>query len=174
VTTTLFIKDLDRLKSSLRLSGSESRDSSQLLVDAVDKARLLFFKRLTSSVVVTLQAIASVDSPTTPDQLRRATAEMLEILIVRRDLLMTMPVFTMDPSTNQEVWNEDALVRKMTRRERDESVARMDAEIESFFSDILADSGSVNGLRIGVDEEVNSPPGRWTFDRRCPERFLNL
>lgn len=163
-TTTPLFMDLDRLLTSLRLSGSASRDSGSLIHDAVAKARLEFYAALSSSRMAALRAMTPVDDPTTPDQRARLIAEMCEIVMVRRDLLQTMPVFVMDPNTQQEVWNEDGLLRKMSRKERDESIARMDQEIAGYLSS-LDDSGSlVGGLHISVPEGKNPRPGRFVFD----------
>lgn len=161
--TPLFM-DLERLSSSLRLGSDISQASSVLLEDAVKKARLQFYSALGASRMAELRALSLVADPVTPEQQSRLTAEMCEIVMVRRDLLMTMPTFTMDPHTQQEVWNEDGLVRKMTRKERDESIVRLDQEIAAYLTALDTSGAAAAGLNISVPEGKNPRPGRFVFD----------
>lgn len=165
-TSPTFILDLASLKSSLRLSGPNASDTETMLEDAVRKARLLFHDRLGSARVTTLKAIVRVDDPTTPDQMLREKAELCELAMIRRECLQTMPVWTFDPGRQTEVWNQDGLMRNMTKKERDAAVESLSSDIEKWLSELGLEDKSVGGfaaMTIG-GSDVNPPPGQFVWD----------
>jgi hypothetical protein len=128
--TPTFVANLATLLRALRLTGLKAgSDGEAVLHDAVLGAKVDFHRRLGATRVAYLQAIVYTDTPTSADELLRAAANSLEIKIVRRKCLESMPTMFMDASGDaQETWNVESPFRQGPPSAR--KLTLLDNEIE--------------------------------------------
>lgn len=111
----LFLSTMDDLKARLRLSGVESTDDAQPLIDgATRRVRTQFYARLGNSQVAKLVAIPSVENPTTNEGILRALAEEVEEKWVWVFLAQRMPLKFFDNSGDDlEQYNQEGIFRSI-------------------------------------------------------------
>jgi hypothetical protein len=161
----LFVADIDTLQAELRLTGLRSgSDGEQILFRAASSARVTLYQRLGLPVVTDLLAIADVDNPTTSDQIRRKAATLVEVEMVRCELIETMPVMLGDASGDaQQSYNDEGVWRQIAPDERIELLNRCRTRIEELIELILDEDG------LGNDVSIKAFDGsRATDTRRFP------
>lgn len=137
-----------------------------MVSDAVQKARLAFYDRLGTSRVGAISGYDRESPPTTANGLVRAKAEMCELLLIRRDLLRSMPTFLLDPTASREVWNEEGLLRGRSTKEVQAEIESLTVEIEGYLASLGGDTDSAGGINVSVIGECPAPePGLHSFGR---------
>lgn len=161
----LFVADIATLKSELRLTGLKTgSDGEQILERGASTARVNLYQRLGATLVTDVLAIADVDNPTTLDQIRRKAASLVEVEIVRCELVDVMPVMLGDASGDaQQVYNDEGVWRQITPEERIELLSRCRVRIEELLELILNEDGLGDDLSIRVFDG-----SREVDDRRFP------
>lgn len=102
----------DQILAALRLTATAAKDSPAAVIDAgISSARLEFWRRLGGTQVKALQTLAVSENPDPDDN--SANLKMLAILteqlVVRSELLLTMPTCFMDASASlPQQWNDEA------------------------------------------------------------------
>lgn len=154
----LFIASTAELKSLLRLSGAASSDVLKILDAAIKRARLQFYQRLTAPRITYILSFNTTDAPTTDGEYLREMANQQETLLVRYQLLITLPLRFLDGSgDSQQVWNDEAPFRDTSPDDREKELSRMDDEIEANFtflegsSDVPA-GATIHGFMLEPDE----------------------
>lgn len=110
----LFNRNLEELKSALRLSGvcDVSSDASAIIDQAVLVVRGHFYRRLGLARVAELLTFAVSDNPTTEPEILRSIACTTEIKWVKRELLLTLPTHFADGGgSTLKAYNEEAPFR---------------------------------------------------------------
>lgn len=144
----VFVKNLDNLKASLRLSGTAHPDANQLFLDAATYARTRLYSRMGSSGVDSIKATALTDNPSTDAQVVRAKAARLETLLVRLALLPVMDTLFADSSAQaQQTWNETGVFS--SQQPTSKEIARLEEEIEDLFAEVSG-SESSGGSQVSV------------------------
>lgn len=150
MTDPLFVADLDTLKSKLRLT--ELPDSSSavgILDEVILVSRLKFYRRLLNDRVATLVALPFNANPTTEDEILRALANVVEVKLVRCELLRRLPTTFMDSSGDvNERWNEEAPVREQGVFEAEQEILRCEEEIEADMRILEGDQSLGSECRI--------------------------
>lgn len=162
---------MDTLKARLRLEGATSTGAQALIDQAVEDARILFYGRLTAATVTMIKATAYTETPSTDAQLLRTLANSVEIKVVRRDLLRSMPTLFLDSAGRrlQQFNDEAAFVAQ--RNLRDE-LARLDDEIEEGLQKLageegLDEQGSIEAVALAPDDTPDLPGATiWESMRR--------
>ena len=138
-----FVASIAALKSQLRLSGAAASDFDAIFDAAVKSARLDFYRRLGADRLAQIKATGSTDDPSTGDQYMRMLADQTEVLIVRKHLLVTLPVRFLDGSADaNQVWSDEAPFRDTSVKEREAEVSRLSDEIEQNMNFLEGDETS--------------------------------
>jgi hypothetical protein len=131
-TAPLFVADVATLKSKLRLSGVPSAsDADDIINEAILIARTGFYRELGSATVGQIVATAFVEDPESEAEIRRATANLLEVKWVRMELMRLLPMLFVDGSANQQqVYHDEAAFREATQMQLDDERRRLANDIE--------------------------------------------
>lgn len=151
----LFAADLATLKTRLRLSGVPvgAVDALAIIDEAILRARMSFYRRLSTFRVNQLLAIPYVENPSTNDEILRALANSVELDLVRLELFKTLPVTWMDASGDaNKKWNEEALFRERGPTDRQKEMTRLSDQIEEDFQ------------MLGLEEGLSEETGVQTYD----------
>jgi len=165
MTNPMFVADLDTLKSKLRLTGLAADSAAEEILDeAILDARASFYRRLDRTVVTALLAIPFNENPTSEADVKRAIANLVEVKLVKIQLMRNLPVLFQDSSgTAQRVWNEEAPFREAGLSSLESEIKRLEAEIEESFQilDGEEEQGAEQNWRIydGVRETAAPRPG---------------
>lgn len=161
----LFVASMAVLKAELRLTGLRSGSDAESLLDrAASSARVYLYQRLGLTIVGEMVALSDVDNPTTAAQVRRKAATLVEVEIVRCELIEIMPVMLGDASGDaQQAYNVEGVWRQITPEERIELLARCKARIEELIELILSEDELGEDLTVRV-----FAGGRAVDDRRFP------
>lgn len=145
----IFLTDTAELKSELRLSAvSDTKDAQQIIERAMVRVRVEMYRRLGTTRMAELIAIAPVENPTALDGLLRNAAESLEVKWVRVFLMDTLPTMFMDDSGGaQEVYNDEGAFRKSDAEDRAAQRKVCLAEIEELI-EFLQDGELGNNTSI--------------------------
>lgn len=148
----LYVTDMDTLKLELRLQGLKTgSEGESILIRATSAARVYLYQRLGLSVAAALVAMSDVDNPTTADQIRRKAASLVEVEIVRCDLLDIMPLMVGDASGDaQQVYNDEGVWRQASPEEREEALGRCRARIEELIELLLSEDDLGSDMTIRV------------------------
>lgn len=148
----LFVVDIDTLQSELRLTGLRSNsDGEQLFLRGTSTARVSLYQRLGLSVVAEMVALTEVENPGTAAEIRRKAASLVEIEIVRCELIEVMPVMLGDAAGDaQQAYNDEGVWRQIAPDERVELIGRCKNRIEELIELILDEDGLGNDLSIRV------------------------
>jgi hypothetical protein len=133
----LFFSDMATLALALRFSTvQEGSAEYALFKEAVKKARIKIYQQLGTSTVASLVALPSEDNPTTESGIQRSAANRVEFLLVRLDMLRSLPVLFMDASaSSREVWNQEPLARQNPGSPALEAeIRRVESEIATLFA----------------------------------------
>ena len=171
---TLFVADMDTLKSEVRLSAvRDGTDAEQIFERAVVAARAKIYARLGADVTNAWVAIAYVENPTTQEQVYRAAANLLETELVLLDLIDSLPhVFLDDAGGAHQSWNEEGTLRGLDADEREALRASKQQRIDEIFEML---SGQVDlvgqrNVKAHVPEQTNPPKlGGSAF--YCPDGY---
>ena len=160
-TAPLFVADLATLKSKVRLSGvPTTSDADDIINEAILVTRQKFYRELGGSRITVLKAMAFTEAPTTDNQILRAVANSTEVLMVRCELMKTLPSMFMDGNAQQnQIMQDEALFRDNTSNELDQMRMQCEIEIQQNFDLLAGDEeiASENALRIdspGVSQPV--------------------
>jgi len=158
----VFVTDIDTLKAMLRLSNVNRDDAVAMLESAIRDVRVKLYDKLTSGVVNSVVAILHAENPSTPDEIRRAKAEGVEVKMVRVELMRTMPSFFLDSlGTVRRQWNEEGSIQPMDHRSVERMIGLIEAEIDNDIAAIIGsvatDSSSIRCSTIDPDEDPPLP-----------------
>lgn len=158
----LFVADTDTLQAHLRLSGLKgSSDGEAIFLRATSAARVYLYQRLGMSIVSEMVAQAEVDAPTSLVQIRRTACSLVEVELVRQELLDLMPVMVGDASGDaQQVYNDEGVWRSVTPEEKADILARSKARVEELLELIL------NEDELGDDRQIRAFDGSRASDTR--------
>lgn len=149
----VFIADRATLLTRLRLE--EGCGPEGLIDQAIEESRVWLFNDevgLGKSLIDQILLTAYVDNATTAAEIRRTCANLLEVKVVRRRLLVTMPVLFMDAGgVRQEAWNEEPFFRG-SHADVAGMIERLDAEIQNKLREITGDSEDIGKLQACVFE----------------------
>jgi len=152
----------DDLLGALRLGGSALKESSIPVVDdGIDAARGEFWARLGGSRVQELLALPVVENPLPTDGNAnlRSLAVRTERLLVRYELMLTMPVLVMDAgAAAQESWNDEGAFRAQGGFSRSSDRTALKLKIDENFEVLAGDESpgattSIQGVTIGPNDE---------------------
>lgn len=154
----------DELLRRLRLSDACSTDAQEIIDQAIEEVRVRLYDEvegLGPTRVAEILAIPYVENATSADDLLRTCANLLEVVMVRRQLLCTMPVLFMDGSgVSPEVWNEEPLTRN-SFDEVQEQIRKLDQEIASKMEALRGDPCEQGVVDVSVfGPPANCPPPR--------------
>lgn len=160
-TSTTFVSNLATLQKRLHLTGVPStRDSQEMIEESVRVARTRFFRELGTSRVLELQALPSIDPPTTKDQVLRQVAEQCEVRISRLELSKTLPMaFLPSGGDAEERWNQEGLLRDL-RTMLEEMQEKWELQIQQDM-DLLSGAEDLGEETVGaayVVEPDETPP----------------
>lgn len=161
----LFAANIAALKAELRLTGLKSgSDAESILNRATSAARVYLYQRLGLTTVSEMLAQVEVDNPTTSVQVRRKAATLVEVELVRCELLELMPVLVGDASAEaQQAYNTEGVWRQVTPEERGELLKRCKIRIEELLELIASED------ELGEDLSVRTFDGsRENSDERYP------
>lgn len=133
MSAPLFVNDIETLRASLRLSGLDATsDAERVFQNAVLGVRSKLYQRLGTERVTALLAVAYTESPTSQAQATRASANMVEVMMVRRELLLSMPMlFSGGMGAAGEAWNAEAPFRDVGVNDVAAIVRTLDRDIEA-------------------------------------------
>ena len=77
--------------SRLRMTATEDTDTLTMIDQAIAKVRLDFYRRLTAARALEIEALSSVENPTTTDEILRSVAEVTEIYWIAYKLFCILP-----------------------------------------------------------------------------------
>ena len=154
----VFVADRATLLTRLRLDSNCVPDG--LIDQAIEETRVWLYNDevgLGKALVDQILLTAYVDNATTPDEIRRTCANLLEVMVNRRRLLCTMPVLFMDAGgVKQEVWNEEPFFRG-SRDDVEGMIENSDAEIQNKLRDLKGTPENIGKLQA------------CTFEPECPQ-----
>lgn len=160
-TAPLFVADLATLKPKLRLSGVPSTsDADDIVNEAILVTRQKFYRELGSPRIAELVAMPFTETPTTNDEILRAVANSTEVLIVRCELMRTMPMMFMDGNAQQDqIMQDEALFRDSTSSQLEQMRMQCELDIQQNMDLLAGDQviASETTLRIatpGVSQPV--------------------
>lgn len=166
-TPPLFIADLDELKARLRLSGTQTdagADIVSMIDDAIRDARVTFRRKMSQDAVETLVGYSSVDEPMTDEEIQRAAAELLEVKLVKVELLQKLRVFFLDNSAHAEdAMQHEGLLRDAQADDFWAMIRALKEEIENDFNLLLAPDELGEEVTVGVgviEAEADCPNPR--------------
>jgi hypothetical protein len=159
-TAPLFIADLATLKPKLRLSGvPTTSDADDIINEAILVARQKFYRELGVSRVAALIALPFNENPTTENQILRAVANSTEVLMVRCELMRTMPMMFMDGNTQQDqIMQDEALFRDTTSAQLEQMKLQCELEIQQNLDLLIGDEDLASETTIRVDTPGVSQP----------------
>lgn len=144
--TPTFIVDMTTMKSLLRLTGTPQPDALAMIDAGVQQAGLYLRRILGLARVVAIQGMAYSENPATLDQLARLKANTAELYLVRINLMRSMPVLFMDNSSNaRETWNNEGLTRRVSLRDLEPEIARLQSDVDTLLAELAADDGILQG-----------------------------
>lgn len=137
----LFVNDIETLRGSLRLSGvAAASDAERVIQDAVLSVRSRLLQRLGETRVAELLAVTYSASPTTQAQALRAIANTLEVKMVRRELILSMPMlFSGGMGAANESWATEAPYRDVGISDVKPIVTQLDTDIEAALAALASD-----------------------------------
>lgn len=120
----------DELKAYLGLSGVTKPDSVEKIDAAVRSAKTRLWRDIGKGALDTLRSYPVNQNPVTDAENLRELAAHVERLIVRRDLLETMPIAFKGQSANfLDEWNAEGAFRNMDGFERSRAIKSIEEEI---------------------------------------------
>lgn len=163
-TAPLFVATIADLRGKLRLAGAESGSAEALIDEAVLTVRMEFFRRLTKARVDVILAMAFSETPSSTAEQMRAVANLTEVLMVRRELMDTLPVLFQDASgAAGDDWNRDAPFRNTAasdlRRQKEALTTKIEKNLVYLAGDAeeAAEPSAVQGGTIEPDETPPRP-----------------
>lgn len=128
--TPLFVTDRATLLADLRLGNIPTSNSATAVIDsAMRKARVGLHLKLGPVLVAALSAVAYVEDPTTDADIRRSTASLLEIALVRLELVGDLGVAFADGSGDlDESWDASA---PFFKARKDKPIDKLKTEIRN-------------------------------------------
>lgn len=172
MTDPFFVADIETLKSELRLTGTSYCDDVQTILErALLWARLKMFREVGEDQMNTVQAIAYTANPTTADQIRRASANLMEIECVYCYLLDTLPVVFKDASGNtQQIWNDLGTFRDTDSFDREQLKEQCQNRVAELVDAVRSDDDYQEDVRAFTqDSSCEGAPQRSVFP--CAEPF---
>lgn len=166
----VFVADRATLLTRLRLADGCGPDG--LIDQAIEEARVWLYNDevgLGKSLVDQILLTPYVDNASTMAELRRTCANLLEVKVVRRRLLCTMPVLFMDAGgVRQEAWNEEPFFRG-SRDDAAGMIEKLDAEIQNKLREIKGDSEDIGKLQaMAFEPECPGPTPGGSLRTRVP------
>lgn len=132
-STPLFVTDVATLKSKLRLSGvPAASDADDIIDEAVLTVRAGFYRELGKTTVDQVLALPFVANPTTDNEVKRATANLIEVKWVRAELMRALPLMFMDGNADQtQIYHDEAAFREASQRQLDDERGRLMNDVEN-------------------------------------------
>lgn len=116
-TSPLFAPTLDVLRQELRLSGlADATDGQSVFNAAILATRVDLYRLLGKARVDEIAAFAESESPSTENEILRATARVTEQHLARWHLMGSMPMLFMDGGgKGQEEWATEGAFRDISQ-----------------------------------------------------------
>lgn len=146
----LFHSKLDKLKASLRLTGSDPNgDVQNVIEDCVRGFKVWFTRRAGFALITTLQEVVETDDPTTELETRRLAAKVLEVKWVWCECLKRLQSLFADASGAAfQEFNDQGVWRQLGALDQRQLLRTCAREIEDLYVFV---SGC---LGIGEGEEI--------------------
>ena len=158
----LFLASTTVLKQRLRLSGV--KPSGEILIeDAIESARVTFYRRLGLTRVTVLLSYSYTENPTTENGILRALANQTETRLIRAQLLRTMSTLFKDGSGSaSELWNQEGIFRTRSVDEIRSETGIITSEVEDAFDilsgvEAIGEDVSIRINTIGPDVPASAP-----------------
>ena len=155
----LFVPSMSALKAALRLSGVVDGDTQAILEAEVVSVRVEFYTELSAERVAEILTTAHSDTPSSPEQLLRASAEELEVKLTLLRLRTRLPQSFLDSSASVgRTWNEAPEAPGISGVDRDAIFLR--SEIARLWRVVEAteDGASGNSGILADTIEADDPP----------------
>jgi len=139
----LFHDDLETLKESLRLSGSDVKgDVAAVIEDCVRGFKVWFMQRAGFSVLSTLQAVTFTEDPTTESEAQRLAARVLEVKWVWCECLKRLQVMFADASGSAfQEFNDQGVWRQLDALDRVSLLRSCAREVEELYCFVASQQG---------------------------------
>jgi hypothetical protein len=162
--TPLFHEDLDALKCSLRLSGSDTcGDVSCVIQDCVRAFKVWVFQRVGPTMLAEIQGYTETDDPTTSEEARRLAAKVLEVKWVWCCLLDKLQVMFADASgAAYQEFNDQGVWRQMGAEDLAAFKRRCRDEVEQLICFVTAcEDDATDGVLAfdGTPDYIFAPTG---------------
>lgn len=158
----LFISNVAKLKTLLRMTGATASDFLAILDEGMRTARQRFYHALGESRIAELLATNSTDAPMSAAEYARELANSTEVLIVYAYLLELLPVKFLDGSANtQQSWNDEAPFRDFNEDRRTAELDRLQERIEANLNELGSDSEGLSASIVTgflMEPEVKPDP----------------
>jgi hypothetical protein len=151
MATAPLFNTLEVLKAGLRLSGATQPDFDAILDRTLLEVRVGFYDKLGESLISSILTTTLVASPTTPAQIARTKASIVEVLWAKYFLLLELPTMFMDSSGQAEqVWNQEGLIRESTTSKTNKLREDLSARIDMMLDELsgIATTGGVRATTI--------------------------
>lgn len=165
----LFVPDRATLVKRLRLSCADEQDASGqgLIEEAMRRARVGLYDRLGSDLVAEILLTASVENPTTANQIRRSKSESAETLWVRKILICEMPLLFFDSRDDgQAIYNEEGFTRDAATNELEFLLDKVCAELEQILDELTCPEEDLGDAQVYLGEP--DPPVKRPFGSVFP------
>lgn len=160
-TVPLFVADLATLYAKLRLTSiTAGSDTEEIVGEALLQTRISIYRRLGDAAVTSLLGETFIENPQTVDKILRASANVLEVKMVRLRLLDVLPVLFMDNSgIEQELINEEATFRSLQPGQLADMRETCRLEIEELFSLLSGETEIGNAPKSRIFTTETQEPG---------------
>lgn len=160
-TSPVFVESAAVLKSKIRLSGIPANGDAEAIFDeALLLVRTGLYHELGSAVVASVLATAFTANPVSDAQVRRATANSIEVKWVRAELMRLLPMMFIDGNANQkQVYHDEAAFRDASQRQIDEERRRLMNDVETGLA-VLRGSSSNPGDQKQILVDTLAPETR--------------
>jgi len=136
----LFHDDFEALKSALRLTGANSKQDVQVVIeDCVRAFKVWMVQRAGFTVISDLQAVTYTDDPTTDLEARRMAARVLEVKWVWCECIKRLQVMFADASGSAfQEFNDQGVWRQLDALGQASILRRCAREVEDLFCYVVA------------------------------------
>lgn len=140
----LFHDDLETLKAALRLTGANSKEDVQAVIeDCVRGFKVFMTQRAGFDIIATITAVTYTDDPTTELESRRMAARVLEVKWVWAECLKRLQTMFADASGSAfQEFNDQGVWRQLDSFDRVSLLRGAAREIEDLYCYVV---GSAEG-----------------------------
>lgn len=162
----VFMPDRASLLARVRLGEDDA--PAGVVDQAMEEVRLWLYNAnygLGRTLIASLLTLPTVENPSTEDEITRATANTLEVLLVKRELLQALPTLFMDAGGTHEAWNQEQFTRQADVRSQVDALNAKIMDLLQVLQDEADEAGNVSVAAIEPDETPPSPGDSisWVF-----------